>query len=132
MDYVPRSQESHAEGIQKAGGCMRKLAEVCERGPRALSSRRRSRSPRSSDGNLNVVESTLISTKGIIPNPLIGEGFCLVGGAGRAGSGSDGAGLDELKGMLLFTQLKLRKADWFIHGMFRFLYISDTLISHNW
>ena len=91
-------EAGHVEGSRKAGGSGRKLTDACERSLRTLSSIRRSRSPRLSDGDLKVVESTLISIGGTVLNLLLGKGglpqVCLVRGPRRAGSGSDGARLD--------------------------------------
>ena len=93
-------------------------ADDCKMGPQTLSSTRRSRSPRLSDGVLKVVEFALISTRGIIPNALVDEGglpqVCLSRRSKWADTGSDGNGLDELKRDFL----KPRNADWFVHGRF--------------
>ena len=92
-------EAGHVEGSRKAGGCGRKFTDACERSLRTLSNIRRSRSPSSSDGELKGVESTQVSTTGIIPNLHLGEGGlpqgCLAEGAKRVGSESDGAILDE-------------------------------------
>ena len=111
------------EGSQKAGGSERKLADACERIFRTLSSIRRSRSPRSSDGDLKVVESTLISTKGIVINLHLGEGGlpqgCLARGTMRAESGSDGAILDELMWDVTLLSTDAKEGQRSSHGRFR-------------
>ena len=66
-----------------------------------MSSIRRSSSPSSSDGDLKVVEPTLISTMGIILSLHLGEGGfpkgCLAGRTMRVVLGSDEAILDECR-----------------------------------
>ena len=107
------------------------LADVFVRSPWTLNSIRRSRSQRSSDGDLKVVESTLISTMGTVLNLLSGEGgltqVCLVRGPGRSESGSEGAWLDELMQDVTLLVTDAKKGGRSSHGRLRtgtcFIYI---------
>ena len=93
-------EAGHVGGNRKAGGSGRKFMDACERSSRTLSNIRRSRGPNSSNGELKVVESTQISTKGHEPQLAFRRrrfaADCLAEGTKRTQSGSEGMVLDEL------------------------------------
>ena len=124
------------EGSRKAGGYLRKLVDACERSLRTLSSIRRSRSPRLSDGDLKVVESTLISAMGIVLNLHLGEGGlpqgCLAEGAKRVGSGSDGAILDGWMQDVTLLSAEVKEGRRTNPAGFDLGSVSDTSIYHKW